>query len=46
VKRLEIIKIELFLGRLLWLLVTASCHPDGGSAMLLRNVGSYKNHTA
>jgi hypothetical protein len=23
-----------------------SCHPDDGGARLLRNVGSYKNHTA
>jgi hypothetical protein len=24
----------------------ASCHPDDGSVMFLRNVGSYKSHTA
>jgi hypothetical protein len=23
-----------------------SCHPDEGGAMFLRNVGSYKSHTA
>jgi hypothetical protein len=28
------------------LLVTDSCHPDEGSAKFLRNVGSYKSHTA
>jgi hypothetical protein len=25
---------------------TDSCHPDDGGAMFLRNVGSYKSHTA
>jgi hypothetical protein len=37
-----------------WLLVAASvvpssptlCHPDEGGARFLRNVGSYKSHTA
>jgi hypothetical protein len=27
-------------------LITVSCHPDEGGAMFLRNVGSYKSHTA
>jgi hypothetical protein len=27
-------------------LVTDSCHPDEGGAKFLRNVGSYKSHTA
>jgi hypothetical protein len=26
--------------------VTDSCHPNEGSAKFLRNVGSYKSHTA
>jgi hypothetical protein len=26
--------------------LTDSCHPDDGGAKFLRNVGSYKNHTA
>jgi hypothetical protein len=26
--------------------LTNSCHPDYGSAKFLRNVGSYKSHTA
>jgi hypothetical protein len=25
---------------------TESCHPDNGGSKVLRNVGSYKNHTA
>jgi hypothetical protein len=25
---------------------TDPCHPDGGAAKFLRNVGSYKSHTA
>jgi hypothetical protein len=28
------------------LAVTDSCHPDEGGATFLRNVGSYKSHTA
>jgi hypothetical protein len=26
--------------------ITDSCHPDEGGARFLRNVGSYKSHTA
>jgi hypothetical protein len=27
-------------------IITTTCHPDGGGDTFLRNVGSYKNHTA
>jgi hypothetical protein len=33
-------------GRMLRKLLGIFCHPDEGGAKLLRNVGSYKNHTA
>jgi hypothetical protein len=34
------------LGTTLAVTITVSCHPDDGGAKFLRNVGSYKSHTA
>jgi hypothetical protein len=34
------------LGTTLAVIVTVSCHPDEGGAKFLRNVCSYKSHTA
>jgi hypothetical protein len=35
-----------YINRLTLFLVQHSCHPDDGGAKFLRNVSSYKSHTA
>jgi hypothetical protein len=41
-----LVRTDLVFLRSVRRLLVAACHPDEGGARFLRNVGSYKNHTA